>query len=190
MLRLFGLIWVDGRLLQLACIFNLDDFGFACLIIWCIWTERNACVHVKRFKSPDDGIISYARFLFKEYKDVHALLALQLPPARVINTALCLPSLNRLKLNVDVALGSSGVVGLLSAVAQAGFSLHKVESDSLLAIQYINNLSKSAVADPLISDVICLASSMGGLSFVHTPRTGNVVPNIIIELIMIIQSIN
>ncbi|KAL5854415.1 hypothetical protein ACOSQ3_004252 [Xanthoceras sorbifolium] len=135
-----------------------------------------SCVHVRRFKDPDE-FISYARIFFKNYKDVHSLLTLETSPASASNTKWCTPSLNRLKINVDVAFGSIGAVGagaiiqdhqgtvcatfalprfgsfkadvgkvftireLLFAVVEASFSLHQVESDPLLAIQYMNNLT-------------------------------------------------
>ncbi|KAL5767475.1 hypothetical protein ACOSP7_014082 [Xanthoceras sorbifolium] len=62
---------------------------------------------------------------------------------------------------------------VLSAVVEAGLVVHIVESDSLIAINYINHKSLSASAQPLVDDIVIFSSCLGELSFSHTHRTGN-----------------
>ncbi|KAI9195809.1 hypothetical protein LWI28_018307 [Acer negundo] len=72
---------------------------------------RNSFVHDGRFRDPD-SVISLVRVLLKDFQDLQVLdqvdsLALVRPIPKW-----CPPPLNHFKLNIDVALGLSGAVGV------------------------------------------------------------------------------
>ncbi|TXG60858.1 hypothetical protein EZV62_012221 [Acer yangbiense] len=55
-------------LLSMAGLFNPDELGQACMLIWAVWEDRNSFVNTGKAKEPE-SVVARANVMLEEFKD-------------------------------------------------------------------------------------------------------------------------
>ncbi|KAL5771380.1 hypothetical protein ACOSP7_015534 [Xanthoceras sorbifolium] len=132
------------------------EFEEFCMILWGVWSDRNAVFHSKSPRLSAD-LVSWSLSLLREFQGTQKVFGSPLqPPRQRCSAPWSPPPAGSLKLNTDTAVKS-------------GFSV----MDAVNVVARVSSSFPCSVLDPIVSDVKALFRAVGVYNCLAIPRSGN-----------------
>ncbi|KAL5811773.1 hypothetical protein ACOSQ3_026723 [Xanthoceras sorbifolium] len=174
------------------------EFEEFCMILWGVWSNRNAVCHSKSPRLSAD-LVSWSLSLLREFQGTQKVFGSPLqPPRQRCSAPWSPPPAGSLKLNTDAAVksGFSGKVVAASAKPLLGFfpaelgellalreglllakelnlNIEWVELDAVNVVARVSSSFPCSVLDPIVSDGKALFRAVGVSNCLAIPRSGN-----------------
>ncbi|KAL5834303.1 hypothetical protein ACOSQ4_013800 [Xanthoceras sorbifolium] len=174
------------------------EFEEFCMILWGVWSDRNAVFHSKSPRVNAD-LVSWSLSLLREFQGTQKVFGSpSQPPRQPCSASWSPPPAGSLKLNTDAAVksGFSGKVVAASAKPLLGFFpaelgellalregllvakelsliIEWVELDAANAVARISNSCPSSFMDPIVYDIKALFRVVGVSNCHAIPRSRN-----------------